>query len=177
MKFIKRSAVAGVAIIAAVGLAGCGSTPGGAGGGDASAWALTGGSEPTFRSSFDRGTRRTRASRSAPELFANDAYKEKIRTAVGSDNAPTFIYSWAGGPLQDYVKNKDVVDLSTSTKALQARLIPSVLDSGKVDGKVYAVPNNNAQPVILYSNKRCSTTPASASRRPPSTTCSPTWPS
>ena len=52
------------------------------------------------------------------------------------------------------MNNKDVVDLSTSTKALQARLIPSVLDSGKVDGKVYAVPNNNAQPVILYSNKK-----------------------
>jgi raffinose/stachyose/melibiose transport system substrate-binding protein len=154
MKLIKRLAITGVAIATAVALAGCGSTPGGAGGGGATAWVLTGGSEQTFRSSFEQWNADNKDKQVSTEFFANDAYKEKVRTAVGSNNAPTLIYSWAGGPLEDYVKNKDVVDLSTSTKALQERLIPSVLDTGKVDGKVYAVPNNNAQPVILYFNKK-----------------------
>jgi raffinose/stachyose/melibiose transport system substrate-binding protein len=31
--------------------------------------------------------------------------------------------------------------------------VKSVLDTGKVGGKLYAVPNNNAQPVVLFYNK------------------------
>ena len=115
---------------------------------------LTGGSEATFRSSFEDWNSANADAEITPEFFANDAYKEKIRTAVGSGNAPTLIYSWAGGALQDYVNNADVVDLTAGTTQLQARLVPSVLQTGTVDGKVYAVPNNNAQPIVLYTNNK-----------------------
>jgi len=155
MKHAKRSfLVGGIATVAIVlGACGGGSQPGGAGGG-ANAWTLTGGSEATFRSSFEDWNSANADAEITPEFFANDAYKEKIRTAVGSGNAPTLIYSWAGGALQDYVKNADVVDLTGGTKQLQGRLVPSVLQTGTVDGKVYAVPNNNAQPIVLYTNSK-----------------------
>ena len=155
MKHAKRSfLVGGIATVAIV-LSACGggSQPGGAGGG-ANAWTLTGGSEATFRSSFEDWNSANADAEITPEFFANDAYKEKIRTAVGSGNAPTLIYSWAGGALQDYVDNGDVVDLTAATKQLQGRLVPSVLQTGTVDGKVYAVPNNNAQPIVLYTNNK-----------------------
>jgi len=145
--------VGGIATICLV-LGACGGNqPGGAGGG-VNAWTLTGGSEATFRSSFEDWNSANSDEKITPEFFANDAYKEKIRTAVGSGNAPTLIYSWAGGALEDYVSNGDVVDLTDVTKPLQGRLVPSVLQTGTVGGKVYAVPNNNAQPIVLYTNNK-----------------------
>ncbi|MFZ1411056.1 MAG: extracellular solute-binding protein [Micropruina sp.] len=156
---LKRIAAAGVALAAALTLTACagGARPGGTGseatGGAFTAWALTGGAEPAFKASFDEWNAAKPATPLKAEFFANDAFKEKIRTAVGSGNAPTLIYSWSGAALKDYVANKNVVDLTQSTGTLQGRLVPSVLDAGKVDGKVFAVPNNNAQPIMFFHNK------------------------
>ncbi|MEH0109928.1 extracellular solute-binding protein [Tersicoccus sp. MR15.9] len=154
-----RTGMVAVAVASALALTGCGggAKPGGAGGANGgsgfSAWALTGGAEQAFHDSFDEWNGAHGDAKVDSQFFANDAYKEKIRTAVGSGNAPTLIYNWTGGTLKEYVQNKKVVDLTDSTKDLQSRILPSVLESGKVDGKVYAVPNNNAQPVVLFSNK------------------------
>ncbi|WP_262852109.1 extracellular solute-binding protein [Mumia quercus] len=150
-----RLAALGAAVTAAaLALSACGGTEPGGGGKDATAWVLTGGPEATFRSSFETWNKDNSDQKITTEFFANDAYKEKIRTAVGSGSAPTLIFNWAGGSLADYVENGDVVDLTDRTKDLQERLVPSVLESGKVDGKLYAVPNNNAQPVVLFTNKK-----------------------
>src|SRR5262245_28007487 len=158
MTLTRRAVVAAAAASTAALLpsaGGVGTQPGGAGApaGGFSAWTLTGGAEPAFRASFDAWNNANPDQKVSSEFFANDAFKEKIRTAVGSGNAPTLIYSWAGGTLKDYVASKKVLDLTSTTTQLQQRLLPSVLDTGKVDGKVYAVPNNNAQPVVLFSNK------------------------
>ena len=61
---------------------------------------MTGGSEQTFRSSFDQWNSANKGKQVSTEFFANDAYKEKIRTAVGSHNAPTLIYSWREVPFR-----------------------------------------------------------------------------
>ena len=50
------------------------------------------------------------------EFFANDAYKTKVRTAVGAGQGPTFIYGWGGGVLKSYVDAGQVEDLSTFLK-------------------------------------------------------------
>ena len=160
-----RITVVAAAAAAALALSACGggakpSGPADASGGGAapaagngfSAWALTGASETTMKNSFDQWTSAHSEQAAKVEYFANDSYKEKIRTAVGSGNAPTLIWSWSGGTLKDYVKNNKVVDLTESTKKLQGNLLPAVLETGKVDGKVYAVPNNNTQPVHMYYN-------------------------
>ena len=145
-------ALTGLALTTAA--CGGGAQPGGGGGGDGlSAWTLTGGAEPTFRESFEAWNSANPDEEISSQFFANDAYKEKIRTAIGSGNAPTLVFGWGGGALQDYVDNGAVVDLTGKTEELQSRLLPSVLETGMVDDKVYAVPNNNAQPVVLYYNK------------------------
>ena len=72
---------------------------------------------------------------------------------MGTGNAPTLLYNWAGGTLADYVANSQVADLTASTADAQSRVIPALLDVGKVDGKVYALPNNNTQPVLFYYSK------------------------
>jgi len=120
---------------------------------DATAWALTGGSEEVFRASFDRWNAANPNATVQVEWFANDAYKEKIRTSVGSGNAPTLIFSWAGGTLADYVANGAVADISDAVAPLLGRVLPSVAANGQIGGQTYAVPNNQSQPVILYYNQ------------------------
>lgn len=153
---VRRSLIALSAGIAVATAAACGggSEPSGPGGSDsgATAWALTGGSEAVFRASFERWNEEHPDAPIASEWFANDAYKEKIRTSVGSGNAPTLIFSWAGGTLADYVANDAVVDLTDELAVLLDSIIPSVAANGEVDGRIYAVPNNQSQPVILYYN-------------------------
>ncbi|MCL3777159.1 MULTISPECIES: extracellular solute-binding protein [unclassified Actinomyces] len=166
----RRHAIGGLlatGLAATLAACGGGTRPGGGASADgATVWFLTGGSEMTMRDSFDRWNEAHADQQITYEVFANDAYKEKIRTAVGSGNAPTLLYSWAGGTLVDYVSNDQVIDLTDLTAAAQERLIPSLLEIGKVDGKVYALPNNNTQPVLIYYNKEVF---AAAGAEPPTT--------
>ena len=79
-----------------------------------------------------------------------------MRTAVGAGQGPTFIYGWGGGVLKSYVDAGQVDDLSGFLKdnpGVQDRYLPAVLKNGVIDGKTYALPNNNVQPVVLYFNK------------------------
>jgi raffinose/stachyose/melibiose transport system substrate-binding protein len=137
-------------------LTACGSGGGRSAGGSSglTAWALTGGPQKVFQDSFAAWNKANSGHKFTVQYFANDSYKQKIRTSVGSGNGPTLIYSWAGGTLKDYVASKEVVDITDKIPALTKRVIPSVLDVGTIDGKVYAVPINNSQPVLFYYNKK-----------------------
>ncbi|PFG40333.1 carbohydrate ABC transporter substrate-binding protein (CUT1 family) [Georgenia soli] len=166
MRQTRRRAAGATAIAMAmtVALAGCGggTQPGespatgggsGAGGGAASAWILTGGGWPVTAESFARWNKENPDQQISVEEFENDAYKEKIRTSVGSGQAPTLIMNWTGGTLASYVKNDQVVDITDQTKDLVDRVMPSVAQNGQIDGATYAVPMNDVQPVILFYNK------------------------
>ncbi len=131
--------------------AACGTSgPTAAAGGKATAWALTGGDEQVFRASFASGG-------VEGQFFGNDAYKQKIRSAVGADQAPTLVFSWGnGGMLKSWVAAGKIMDLTPEVRkdpALTGRFLPSVAKTGVLDGKTYAVPNNSMQPVFLFYNK------------------------
>ena len=89
-------------------------------------------------------------------FFQNDAYKTKIKTAIGAGQAPTMIYSWGGGTLRSYAQADQVIDM-TSVFEGDAKFKDSVLAStygaATVDGKIYAYPNENASLIVFYVNK------------------------
>jgi len=119
-------------------------------------WGLTGGNQPVLQKSVDDWNQANPDKSIKLDFFANDAYKTKVRTAVGAGEGPTFIYGWGGGVLKSYVDAGQVEDLSNFVKdnpEVKDRYLPSVLKNGEVDGKTYALPNNNVQPVVLYFNK------------------------
>ena len=131
-----------------------GSAGGDASSGGATVWGLTGGvNEQLHRESFAAWNEANPDREFAIEFFNNDAYKEKVRTAVGSGNAPTLIYGWGGGGLQEYVDNGNVVDLTEGTTNVQGRVMDSVLAGGKSGDSVYAIPMSQSQPVVMYYNK------------------------
>ena len=58
--------------------------------------------------------------------------------------------------LKSYVDAGQVDDLSgflADNPEVKDRYLPAVLKNGVIDGKTYALPNNNVQPVVLYFNK------------------------
>lgn len=126
---------------------------GGAAAGAVTMWGLTGGGEPTIKKSVEDWNKANPDKKIDVQFFGNDAFKEKIRTAVGAKNPPTLIYSWGGGTLQDYVKNGAVTDITASVGGVADKIAPGVVENGKVDGKLYALPANGTKAVVLYYNK------------------------
>lgn len=149
---------AGLAALFGGTLAGCGTSgpkSGSAGGDDASVWILSGVTEQAFRNSFTSWNDRHPDQKFSVQAFANDPYKQKIRTAVGAGQAPTLVYGWGGGTLASYVQAGKVEDLSSlvADPQVKNRFIASVAANGQVGGKTYAVPNNGIKPVMFYYNK------------------------
>ncbi len=156
---LRTAAMAFSAAALSLSLAACGSSgPAGtaASADSASMWGLTGGDQPVFQESVDAWNTAHPEQTIKLDFFANDAYKTKVRTAVGAGQGPTFIYSWGGGVLKSYVDAGQVTDLTDFLKEnpeVQDRYLPSILKNGEIDGKTYALPNNKVQPVVLYYNK------------------------
>ncbi|MBO3738054.1 extracellular solute-binding protein [Actinoplanes flavus] len=142
-------------------LAACGNEgPGGSesgGGGSASYWSLSGEpGEPYRKAAIDRFNKANPDSKITPTFFQNDAYKQKIKTALGANQAPTLIWGWGGGGLKSYVEAGQVEDLTGlfGDAALKGKLLPGSFGAATVNGKIYAMPVETVQPIVLYYNKK-----------------------
>ncbi|WP_371573458.1 extracellular solute-binding protein [Streptomyces sp. NBC_01314] len=154
-RFMSTASAAALALT----LSACGSggrTTGADSGDGALFWALTQGSEATFRASATQWNKDHPDSEITYQYFQNDPYKQKLRTAVGAGNGPVLFENWGGGGLKSYVDAGKVADLTSELDASpewKNRIFPSVLKSATFDGKTYGVPVNGVQPVVLYFNQ------------------------
>ena len=95
---------AAVVIVGALALSACGTTgptATSASDGDLSMWGLS--NAPMQEIMADSVTAWNEANPEGTigiDFFANDAYKTKVRTAIGAGAGPTFIYGWGGGILE-----------------------------------------------------------------------------
>lgn len=92
----------------------------------------------------------------AVTFFQNDAYKTKIKTAIGAGEAPTIIYGWGGGTLKTYAEANQVEDLTpwfAQNPDVKNRLLASTFGAATVNGKIYALPNQYVAPIVLFYNK------------------------
>ncbi|MEJ3651813.1 extracellular solute-binding protein [Actinomycetes bacterium KLBMP 9759] len=140
-------------------LSACGTAgPTQAGAGEAGIWYLTGQPQEGIRAAgIEAFNAANPNGKLAPAYFQNDAYKTKIRTAVGAGQAPTIIWTWGGGGLRDYVKAKQVDDLTdwfASNPAVKDRLFSSAFGAATVDGRIYAIPCETVSPIVLFYNKK-----------------------
>ncbi|WP_104086343.1 extracellular solute-binding protein [Arthrobacter sp. GMC3] len=166
-------AFAVVTPLAAWGLTACGTSgPGGgaAGSSSASIWSLTGAPGETIRKdTVDVFNKANPDNQIKLTFFQNDAFKTKIKTAIGAGEAPTMIYGWGGGGLKTYAQANQVIDLTawlTENPKVKDRLFPSAFGAATVDGKIYALPNETVAPIIFFYNKELF---AKAGVQPPKT--------
>jgi raffinose/stachyose/melibiose transport system substrate-binding protein/xylobiose transport system substrate-binding protein len=158
-----RTAAIATAALAAV-LAACGSSGpadssgSGSGGSTFQVWTLQDTAmQPTWKLSIDNFNKTSKEGQAKLALFGNDPYKQKLRTAIGSPNAPDVFFNWGGGNLKEYTDANKVQDLTAALDAkpdVKSAIIPAVLDGAKIDGKFYGVPARGMQPVVLYYNKK-----------------------
>lgn len=83
-------------------------------------------------------------------------YVNKLRTAMGSPDAPDIFFNWGGGSIKPYVDAAQIVDLSPyfrKDETLRQGFLPSVVQAGSLEGKIYGVPMRGMQPVMLFYNK------------------------
>jgi len=149
---------AAAASLAACGSSGPKSTTGGSGGGSASYWSLSGPpGQPYRQAAVDRFDSANPSTKITANFFANDDYKQKIKTAIGAGQAPTMIWGWGGGGLKAYVDAGQVVDLTDwfgQNAAVKEKLLPSSFGAATVGGKIYAMPVETVQPIVLFYNKK-----------------------
>lgn len=157
------------AVLAAAALAACGTAGPSAGGGagdPVTIWAL----QDDALNKIEQGSIDAfGADKAKLETFGNDPYKQKLRVALGSPNAPDVFFNWGGGNLKEYVDAGKVADLTgllDGDPELKSAFLPSVLDGAKIDGKHYGIPMRGMQPVVLFYNKKVFT---EAGAQPPKT--------
>ncbi|MHB1008640.1 MAG: extracellular solute-binding protein [Propionibacteriaceae bacterium] len=149
--------------LAAASVVGCSSTSttaaasGGTTAGKATMWGLSG--KPNEQILTDCVAAFNKLGKGTVDVtfFQNDAYKQKIRTAVGAGEAPTLIYGWGGGILKGYADAGQVLDLTDWVKghaAWKATFFDSPWGAGTINGKIFGVPTNNTQPIVMYYNKK-----------------------
>ncbi len=155
--------------LGAFGLSACGTSgpaqPGGAAGGSAPAggaagtatmWALSGQPNETIRKNSVDAFNKLGKGTITVTFFQNDPYKAKIRTAVGAGQAPTLIFGWGGGILKSYADADQVEDLTSwlgENADFKDKVLPSTWRAATFDNKIYAVPMQTTQPIVMYYNK------------------------
>ncbi len=86
----------------------------------------------------------------------NDAYKTKLKIAFGANQPPNVFSSWGGGPLKEYVKAGQVVDLTSylaKDPAYRDRFASAGFSSVTFDGKIYGIPAENTAMAVIFYNK------------------------
>lgn len=102
---------------------------------------------------FEKANPGAKVERSA---IPNDAYKAKLKIAFGANEPPCVFTNWGGGPLREYIKADQVVDLTpylAKDPAFRDRFVPASFDTTKMDGKVYGIPAEDTSLAVVYYNK------------------------
>jgi raffinose/stachyose/melibiose transport system substrate-binding protein len=137
---------------------GASGSAGGGSKGNASYWFLSGQPQQGIREdSVKAFNAKSTTGKISYTEFQNDAYKTKIKTAIGAGQAPTIIWGWGGGGLKSYVEASQVDDLTSwfdQNSDVKSRLFPAAFGAATVNNKIYAMPCEAVQPIILYYNKK-----------------------
>jgi raffinose/stachyose/melibiose transport system substrate-binding protein len=88
-------------------------------------------------------------------MVANDAYKQKLAVALASGKAPDCFHSWGGGPMEEFVKNNQIVDLSSYMNAnnYKGKFLDAAITQMTYQDKIWGVPVNNVAVGTIFYNK------------------------
>ncbi|MFS7878184.1 extracellular solute-binding protein [Streptomyces asiaticus] len=151
-----RSTLAAATLLVGTALAGCGSGgPGGSDDGSLDVWVYQDASTKVQREVVERFNKTSDIKVKLTQV-PGEGYSDKMRTSMGTPNAPDVFFNWGGGSISDFVKKDMLLDLDPAMAKdpeLKKAFIPTILDAGAIDGKHYGIPMRGMQPVILFYNK------------------------
>jgi len=87
--------------------------------------------------------------------IANDAYKQRLAVAMAAGQTPDCFFSWSGGPMYEYAKNNQIVDLTPYMNAnnYKSRILDAAISQATWQGKIWGVPAFNIAVCMVYYNK------------------------
>ncbi|WP_285569013.1 extracellular solute-binding protein [Streptomyces sp. RTGN2] len=138
-------------------LAGCGSNGGSGGGGDTITAYVYGDDAVKIQQAAVKEFNKTSKVKVKLIPVPGTEYVNKLRSAMGSPSAPDIFYNWGGGSIKPYLDAGQLVDLTSTVKndaTLKDGFLPSIVEAGSLDGKIYGVPMRGMQPVMLFYNKK-----------------------
>jgi raffinose/stachyose/melibiose transport system substrate-binding protein len=113
-------------------------------------------SSKVLRDASDRFEKQNPGYKVENSHILNDAYKTKLKVAFGASQPPCVFESWGGGPLREYVKAGQIVDLTPYLErapAYRDRFLPASWKAVTFDGKTYGVAAENASAAVIFYNK------------------------
>ncbi len=148
-------------LISAAGLTACGSGSGSGGSGGTITAMVYGDDAAKIqvkqveRFNASAAATKTKGKITLQKIPASD-YPAKLRTAMGSPNAPGVFFNWGGGSIKAYQEAGQLIDLTDTIQSdavLKNGFLATVLDAGALQGKRYGIPMRGTQPVVLFYNK------------------------
>ena len=87
-------------------------------------------------------------------IFENDPYKTKLKTSMGSGEAPDIFHSWGGGWLHEFVKEGLVYNISDAVNAgLGADISAGFKNLAQYDGQYYGLPYLGSAALVYYNSE------------------------
>ncbi|WAM31975.1 extracellular solute-binding protein [Caldicellulosiruptor naganoensis] len=85
----------------------------------------------------------------------NDAFKTKLKIAMGANQAPDVFPTWGGGQFYEYIKSGKVKDITAymNEKNYKNRFLDGAISMVTFDNKIWAVPVENVAIAIILYNK------------------------
>lgn len=170
--WFRASVAAGAALTVAIAMAGC-STNGGSANSDRPEGVIhiAGLGDPASAADKEMVAifNKTSKIKAVFDSNPNSDYQTKLQTLIGTKAAPDIFFNWGGGSISQYAREgllMPLTDFIASDPKLKSMFLPSVFNTGIVDGTPYAVPMRGTQPVMLFNNKAVL---ASAGITPPKT--------
>jgi raffinose/stachyose/melibiose transport system substrate-binding protein len=89
------------------------------------------------------------------DVLANDPYKQKLAVAMASGKLPDVYFSWSGGPMYEYAKSENIIDLTSymNTNNYKNRFLDAALAQATWQGKIWGVPAQNVSVCTVFYNK------------------------
>lgn len=86
-------------------------------------------------------------------IMENDPYKTKLRTVMGSGDAPDVFHSWGGGWLKAFVDEGLVMDMTEDIKGWEDQLSEAAIGMNTFDGKVWGSPLITSSTIMFYNTE------------------------
>jgi raffinose/stachyose/melibiose transport system substrate-binding protein len=85
----------------------------------------------------------------------SDGYSMKLTVAMGGGTPPCVFSTWGGGPLYEYVKAGQILDLTEwmNKDNYKDRFLDAGVASITFDGKIWAVPVEHSALAVVFYNK------------------------
>jgi raffinose/stachyose/melibiose transport system substrate-binding protein len=89
------------------------------------------------------------------DVLANDSYKQKLAVAMASGKLPDIYFSWSGGPMYEYAKSGNIIDLTSYMNAnnYKGKFLDAALAQATWQGKLWGVPIQNVSVCTVFYNK------------------------